>query len=209
MNDSRPGRRPQRSDFEQALRSMDTYIDITVDDLMALTRRAEQIAERHHTEGISVSQIMTQPVQSVRPSTPLHEAAHRMVSGRISGLPVVDEAGRLSGIITEADFLRALGIPSSQPNHTLWQTLETLFTHLRHHGALEAPDDPVSSHMASHVVCVGPEADLHDVLQAMRQHRVKRLVVCDRERKVLGMVTRSDLVRLFFDNYTKPTNAAD
>ncbi len=203
MTDSSP-KRPQRADFEQALRSMDTYIDITVDDLMALNRRAEQIAARQETENISVSRIMSQPVQSVLPTTPLHEAAHLMVAERISGLPVIDASGQLQGIITEADFLRALGIPSAQPNHNLWQTLESLFTHLRHHGELEAPNDPVSTHMATQIICVGPQADLHDVLEAMRHHRVKRLLVCDAQKKVQGIVTRSDLVRIFFDCYTRP-----
>ena len=50
---------------------------------------------------------MSQPVRTVHPQTPLADAAHLMVTERISGLPVVDDAGALVGIITEADFLRS------------------------------------------------------------------------------------------------------
>ena len=196
-------KRPGRADFQQALQSMGTYMDITVDDLMTLAQRAEQLASRRDAEAIGVARVMSHPVQSVHPQTPLSEAAHLMVSEQISGLPVVDDAGQLVGIITEADFLRALGVPSHEPHHTLWQTLESLFSHLTHHGELEAPDDPVTAHMVKNVVCVGPEQDLHDVIEAMKRNSVKRVVVCDKDRRVLGMVTRSDLVRLFFDRYTE------
>jgi CBS domain-containing protein len=37
----------------------------------------------------------------------------------------------------------------------------------------------------------------------MKQNSVKRVVVCDNERQALGMITRSDLVRVFFDRYTQ------
>jgi CBS-domain-containing membrane protein len=195
--------RPQRADFQQALKSMDTYMDITVDDLMTLSQRAEQFANRRASVAIQVSHIMSQPVRSVRPQTPLSEAAHLMVTQRISGLPVVDEAGHLAGIITEADFLRALGVPAHQPHHNLWQTLESLFSHLAHHGEPETPDDPVTAHMVKNVVCVHPDQDLHAVIEVMKRNSVKRLVVCDHDRRVVGMVTRSDLVRLFFDRYTE------
>ena len=203
MSNSHEPKRPGRADFQQALQSMGTYIDITVDDLMSLTQRAEQLANRRTTEAIGVSRVMSQPVRTVHPQTPLTEAAHLMVSERISGLPVVDDDGKLVGIITEADFLRALGVPAHQPHHTLWQTLESLFSHLTRHGELEAPDTPVTEHMVKNVVCVHPEQDMHDVIEVMKRNSVKRVVVCDNERRVLGMVTRSDLVRIFFDRYTQ------
>jgi CBS domain-containing membrane protein len=196
-------RSPGRTDYQQALQSMETYMDITVDDLMTLAQRAEQIASRRTTRAIGVSQVMSQPVRTVHPRTPLADAAHLMVTERISGLPVVDDAGALVGIITEADFLRALGVPAHQPHQTLWQTLESLFSHLTHQGELEAPNAPVTEHMVKHVVCVHPEQDLHDVIEVMKQNSVKRVVVCDDTRRVLGMITRSDLVRIFFDRYTK------
>ena len=203
MSKSHEPKGPRRADFQQALKSMDTFIDITVDDLMALSRRAEQFASRRDAEAIGVARVMSQPVRTVHPQTPLTDAAHLMISERISGLPVVDDAGHLVGIITEADFLRALGVPAHQPHHNLWQTLESLFSHLAHHGEPEAPDAPVTEHMVKHVVCVHPEQDLHDVIEIMKRNSVKRVVVCDNERRVLGMITRSDLVRVFFDRYTQ------
>lgn len=194
--------KPQRADYEAALRSMDTYIDVSVDDLMTVTARAEHIASRNAVKSLAVSRVMSQPVHSVRPSTPLAAAARLLVQQHISGLPVVDDHERLVGLITEADFLRALGVPAQQPTYNLWQTLESLFDHLMQHGQLEAPEDTVAVHMVRHVFTVQPNQTLETVIEIMKQHRVKRVVVCENTQRVVGMVTRSDLVRVFFGCYT-------
>lgn len=201
MSRDRTPNRPLREDYERALRSMDTFIDVGVDDLMTLAERAQHFAGQRATESLRVARIMSQPPRTVFTYTRMSEAAHLMVSERISGLPVVDEAGHLVGIITEADFLRGLGVPAHQPSHNLWQTLEGLFNHLVHRGELEAPQDAVAEHMVRDVVSAAPEHHVEDVLALMKQHRVKRVVVCDAEGRVRGMVTRSDLMRIFFDRY--------
>jgi len=203
MGDERKVGRPRREDYQRALESMDTFMDVGVNDLMVLAQRAEHFAGLRVAETLTVTQIMSHPVRVVHPETRMSEAAHLMVTERISGLPVVDTADRLIGIITEADFLRGLGVPAHHPSHNLWQTLEALFSHLNHHADMEVPDDPVVGHMVRDVVCASTEHDVHEVLDQMKRHRVKRLAVCDGERRVIGMVTRSDLVRLFFDRYSK------
>lgn len=202
-DDDRPPPKPRREDFDRALQSMGTFIDISVDDLMTLTRRAEHFAGQRVTESLGITRIMSHPVRTVRPDTCMSEAAHLLVTERISGLPVVDESDGLVGIITEADFLRALGVPAHHPTHTLWQTLESMFVHLAHHAELRGPNDRVAEHMVRDVVCCKPDATLHEVLDLMKRHRVKRVLVCDDARQVVGVVTRSDLVRIFFDRYTR------
>lgn len=201
MNKDQRSERPNPEDYAQALQSMDTLVDIGVHDLMTLAQRAEYFASQRVTEALNVTRIMSQPVRTVRADTPMSEAAHLMVTERISGLPVVDDLGQLIGIITEADFLRALGVPAHHPAHNLWQTLDSLFGHLAHHPAQGDPDAPVSDYMVRDVICAAPDQDLHAVIDVMKQHRVKRVLVCDAERHVLGIVTRSNLVRVFFDTY--------
>jgi CBS domain-containing membrane protein len=127
------------------------------------------------------------------------------VTHRISGLPVVDNDGRLRGVITEADFLRTLGVPSHHPTHSLWQTLEAMF---RHHSAIQEPAATVAEVMVTDVVTATQAQTLHDVLELMKKNRIKRLVVCDDARRVVGMITRSDLVRVFFDRLWRPGDDA-
>jgi CBS domain-containing protein len=180
---------------------MDTLMDVSVGDLMTMAERAWHFASQRTAESLKVSSIMSQPVRVVTPQTTMSEAAHLMISERISGLPVVDEDERLVGIITEADFLRGLGVPAHHPTHSLWQTLESLFGHLAHHTELEGPEDPVVDHMVQEVVCITADDYVDRVLELMRQHRVKRVIVCDGDHHVVGVVTRSNLVRIFFDRY--------
>ncbi|MGB5200991.1 MAG: CBS domain-containing protein, partial [Sedimenticolaceae bacterium] len=140
-----------REDYKRALESMGTYMDIEVNDLMTLAERAQYFAGQRATESLKVSRIMSHPVRVIREQTTMSDAAHLMVTQRISGLPVVDNDERFVGIITEADFLRGLGVPAHHPTHNLWQTLESMFGHLAHHGELKGPEDPVAEHMVRDV----------------------------------------------------------
>lgn len=188
-----------RDDFVSALREGDTVIDISLDKLMDLNSKAEKYARLRTVGQRRVSELMGQPIVTVAADCTLGEAAHLLVTHRISGLPVVDVQAKLQGVITEADFLRALGVPSHHPTHSLWQTMETLFAHPV---AAKEPDGTVAELMVSDVVTVAPTQSLSEVLAVMKQHRIKRVVVCDPDRKVIGMITRSDLVRAFFDRFT-------
>ena len=145
--------------------------------------------------------VMSTNVATVKKDATVKDVITLLVEHKLTGLPVVDDGERLVGIITEADFLRGLGVPAHHPTHNLWQTLEVLFSHLAHHGELEAPEDPVKDHMVRDVVCTSPDQFVDDVIQVMKQHRVKRVLVCGDDRLVQGVVTRSDLVRIFFDRY--------
>ena len=99
MGENNPSRRPRREDYEHALQSMETFMDIGVNDLMTLAERAQHFAGQRAIGSHTISHIMSQPVRSVHPQTPMSEAAHMMVRERISGLPVVDDADHLVGII--------------------------------------------------------------------------------------------------------------
>lgn len=190
----------QANDFVRALQEMGTYIDVSVDDLMALHIKAEKYARMRKREGRLVEDLMTQPVKTVYPDCTLSEAAHLLVSSKISGLPVVDHDSKLVGIITEADFLRGLGVPSHQPSHSVWQTLENMF-----HQSVEIlePAGVVADLMMTDVVTITPQHSLQQVLDVMKQHQIKRVIVYDEAEHVVGMLTRSDLVRLFFDHFRK------
>lgn len=196
----RPETELTREDFVNALKEMNTFMDVTVDDLLELNRKAAKYALVRKTESLRIENLMTRDVITVTPDTALAEAAHLLVTHRISGLPVVDDQQRLIGVITEADFLRAMGVPSHHPTHSVWQTLETMFTH---HGEIHEPTGTVSDLMVENVITVKPEQTLHDVVEIMKHNRIKRVVVCDDDRHVQGMITRSDLVRVFFDRLRK------
>ena len=74
-----------------------------------LTRRDLQIAAQHFREApVEVSDVMHTPVVTISPDEPLLEAARQMIDKRIGGLPVLDDNGKMVGILTETDLLRVL-----------------------------------------------------------------------------------------------------
>jgi CBS domain-containing protein/RNA polymerase-binding transcription factor DksA len=88
---------------------------LSIDDLrgafpfdMALKRMLRP-AERHQLLECTVDEAMTWVPQTTHPDAPLGEAARCLAENRIGCLPVVDEGGRLVGILSETDALRALG----------------------------------------------------------------------------------------------------
>ncbi len=124
-----------------------------------------------------VVDLMTTDVIRVSPDTRIKEAARLMFRHRVSGLPVVDADGRLSGIITEADFLR-MEVARNEADEP--QPLET-----------------VGEVMSSGVVTVAPDAEITEAAKMMVIQDVKRLPVVDADNKMLGIIARLDIVAVF------------
>ena len=191
------GMRVIREDLINALREMNTYIDVTVEDLEILFGKAMKHATLREKEGIPIESVMTTEVVTATPQLALREAAHLLVKHKISGLPVVNHDRQLAGILTEADLLRSIGLPSHHPSNTLWQTLESMFS--LHHSEFREPTGIVADLMVDHVITVEQDATLHDAIAVMKKHKIKRVIVCDRHKHLKGIITRSNLVRVFFD----------
>lgn len=124
-----------------------------------------------------VVDLMTTDVIRVSPDTRIKEAARLMFRHRVSGLPVVDADGRLSGIITEADFLR----------------MEVA----RNEADEPKPVETVGEVMSSGVVTVAPDAEITEAAKIMVIQDVKRLPVVDTDNKMLGIIARLDIVAVF------------
>lgn len=190
-----------REDFEQALADMGHVVDVSVNDLMLVADKARKHAMLRRKETVLIEDLMSQPVETVTPETTLGDAAELMLTRRVSGLPVVDPDKKLVGIITEADFLCAIGVPCHHPAQNLWQRLEDMFS--ARTPELHEPNEPVASVMTRNVVSVKARQILHEAVEAMKVNQVKRLVVVDGQQSPIGMITRSDLVRAFFKRYKK------
>ncbi|TXH80497.1 MAG: CBS domain-containing protein [Rhizobium sp.] len=151
-----------------------------------------------------VHAIMTSPAIAVRPETKVAEAAKMMLDNHISGLPVVDAAGSLVGIVSEGDLLRRTELDTERKRSWLLELLASP-------GKLA--DEYVSTHgrtveevMSPTVVSVTSTTNLQDVVALMEKHHVKRLPVVTNGRLV-GIVSRSDLLKALAR--LLPTQAAD
>jgi len=135
--------------------------------------------------------VMTSPVISVEPNATILQAIRIMLQRRISGLPVIDGAGRLVGIVTEGDFLRRIetGTERRRPR---W--LEFLI------GPGRLADEYTHSHgrkvnevMTPEPITVNEDAPLDEIVRLMEKRQIKRIPVL-RGQQVVGIVTRANLI---------------
>lgn len=137
-------------------------------------------------------QIMTRPVYSVLPEATIAEAANIMLQRHISGLPVVDAAGKLVGIVSEGDLIRRSEI-GTQRKRGRW--LKFLL------GAGKAATEFVHEHgrkisevMTSAPLTITEDTTLEEIVTSMETNGVKRLPVM-REGKLVGIVSRANLLQ--------------
>lgn len=136
-----------------------------------------------------VIDLMTTDVVTVRPTETIKEAARLMVANRISGLPVVDDKGALTGIVTEADFLER-ELDKEAPSGGL---LGAVFGQESSHSEAVS----VGEVMSTNVVTVAPDATLAEAARVLAANGVKRLPIVDQEGLVIGIISRADIVAAF------------
>jgi CBS domain-containing protein len=141
---------------------------------------------------MDTSDIMTAPVISIAPDTPLHEIAALLLERHISGVPVV-ENGRVVGLVNEGDLLRRheIGTDGSAPERSWWRQLierdprpiEYVKSHAQH----------ATDFMTRQVISVTEDTPVQKIASIFAARAVRRIVVL-REQQLVGIVTRADLV---------------
>ncbi len=141
-----------------------------------------------------VRDLMTTDVVTVRTSTPLKEVARLLLDRRISGVPVVDDAGAVLGVVSEADFLRKEAV---EPSHRRRPGLRWL-VHDRHADEDRQRVAAVSAGEAMTAPAITIEADrpLSEAARRMTEARIKRLPIVE-DGRLVGILTRSDVVRAY------------
>jgi CBS domain-containing protein len=137
-------------------------------------------------------QIMTRQVITVDAETPLLEAAKLMLQHHISGLPVLDKAGKPVGIVSEGDFIRRSEIGTQRKRGRWLKFLLGPGTSAR--DFVHAHGRKVGEIMTEDLCTVTEDTPLEDAVRLMERRNVKRLPVV-RGEALVGILTRSDLLR--------------
>lgn len=141
-----------------------------------------------------VRDVMTRRLVAVTPNTPFRDLAEMMLHHEIGAIPVIDDTGDLIGLITEADLItkqaygdrrrHLLGGLPGVAEHEARGMLRS-----RAHTAREVMSAPVETAL--------PGDPLRDVARRMIENRLRHLVVVDGDRRMVGIVSRRDLLRVF------------
>lgn len=136
-------------------------------------------------------QIMTQQVITVGADTSIVDAVNTMLHYHVSGLPVVDAAGKLIGIVSEGDFIRRADI-GTQPSRGRW-LLHLLCASQTAADFVHERGRKVGDIMTPTPLTITEDASLDEIAGIMQSRGVKRLPVI-RGDQLVGIVTRSDFL---------------
>ena len=138
---------------------------------------------------IKVRDIMTPDPRKVSLTTPLDQVLRLLLSSVFTGVPVVDDAGRPAGVITQGDLIykgkmpMRLGLLTESGSEKLDAVLAAL-------AVISAKDV-----MTSPVIAIGQDQFVKEAVDLMLDKRVKRLPVVDDIGKLTGMLSRLDIFR--------------
>jgi CBS domain-containing protein len=117
-----------------------------------------------------VSEVMTRGVECTRPDAPVREAAARMKDLDVGVLPVCGDNDRLVGMLTDRDVTVRATAEGSDPGATRVRDVMT-------------PD----------VIYCFDDQDVAEAARLMKEHQVRRLVVLNRDKRLIGIVSLGDL----------------
>ena len=119
---------------------------------------------------LRASDVMVRPVVSAKENTPARDVALQLASGHHSGMPVTNEEGKLIGIVTELDILNAI------------------------YESKELIDIAAKDIMRENVMTARLETQIKDIIETMSEWNFIRIPVVDDEGKLLGIVSRCDIL---------------
>ncbi|MEV4471893.1 CBS domain-containing protein [Nonomuraea sp. NPDC049504] len=144
---------------------------------------------------MTVADVMTEKVVAVSAATPFKQIAETLISGGISAVPVTDDDRHVLGMVSEADLLRKEEFREQFYREGYRPPLRA---RLRHpDGRQKAGGDIAAELMTRPAVGISPEASVVEAARLMDAHDVKRLAVVDYNGRLVGIVSRRDLVKLF------------
>ncbi|MEU6329719.1 CBS domain-containing protein [Streptomyces sp. NPDC047049] len=138
----------------------------------------------------TIGELMTRQVVSVQLDTPFKDIAQLLADNAVSAVPVLDGLGRPAGIVSEADLLRKAADRSDLSGRTP-------LPHLEAWERARAEGRTAGELMSAPAVCAHPEWTVVEAARLMEVQNVKRLPVVDETETLLGIVSRSDLLRVF------------
>jgi CBS domain-containing protein len=154
----------------------------------AAERGAAEAGQEHRGRWHSqVRDVMTTSVVTVDRITPYKEIARLLAKHQISGVPVLTMGRHVAGVVSEGDLLAARDT-NPMVGHRLARSLAVRKQH-RSHLAEQL--------MSSPAVTVGPDATIAAAARLMKARHVRRLPVVDPDGKLLGIVSRRDLLSVF------------
>jgi CBS domain-containing protein len=158
---------------------------------------------------MKAADVMAADVIAVKPGSRVQDVAELLLTNRISAVPVIDDAGKLVGMVSEGDLLRRHEAGTAH-ERAWWLKLLMGREHLAAE-YLKENSRKVADIMTRDVITAEPDTLVADVATLLERHRIKRVPIV-RDGKVVGIVSRANLIQAlatFRKNALEPQPVAD
>ena len=151
---------------------------------------------------MNVEDVMQKEVIKFNELDRIVDVAQSFRENKISGAPVVNEKNHVVGVISEGDIMRLIEIHSPKINLILPSPLDLIELPLKmKHELDEVAEDMqkagstvIDQIMTKNVIKVNKNSSIPDAAKLMDSHKIKRLPVVDEESKLVGLITRGDII---------------
>ena len=145
----------------------------------------------------TVAEVMTADPITVSPQTSLQEAIQILADKKISGLPVVDESGKLVGLISQTDLTwQATGV-DTPPYVMFLDSVIYLQNPAKHNQEVhKALGQTVAEAMSDSPVTILGDRLVREAARVMHEKGLRRLPVVDSESRLVGIITQGDVIRM-------------
>ena len=181
-------------DIVAAMKELAGYIDITPGDFKKLYLSTYRHALDRINHFAQAEDIMTRQVVTVTRTTSLQDTAELMALHGISGLPVIEDDGRVAGVISEKDFLFHMG---SGETGSFMKLIAACF---RHTGCCAAPilHENAEKIMTSPAITIEKTTSISDIMSLFRERKINRVPVLGPAGTLAGIVSRDDVLNIQF-----------
>ena len=159
---------------------------------------------------MQVTDIMTAEIATVAPETPIADVARLMAEARVSGVPVINSAtGELLGMITEMEMIERQ-TKFEMPTYT--RVLDATFVIAERDSEEKLARilaTTAGELMQTVVYSIREDASIEEVASLMFERKVNPVPVINYEDRLVGIVSRSDIVRLMSVDFTEPGGETD
>jgi len=180
-------------DVLKAMKDIPGYLDITPGDFKEIYSFAYRHAVERQIHSTRAQDVMTEEVVFVNRTTPLKDVAEILNRHDISGVPVVDDENKVVGVISEKDFLFNMGAKETR-------TFMGVVAHcLKNKGcvAISMQKQKAQDIMSSPAVTVSENTLVSEIAGIFTEKKINRTPVTDRNDILIGIVTRTDIVKSY------------
>lgn len=182
------------NDLKQALKNMDTFMDVSLEDLSKLLTDAEKNSFKRFKGNITCADIMVRNIQSVEYGTEVEEAWKMMQKEKLKAMPVIDRSRRVIGIITWADFFKFIDLNAYQSFQ------DTFRAFIRRTPDISTNKPEAVGHIMTTSVTVMPETThIAELIPLMSQQGIRQVPVVNHENRLVGMVYQTHLIAALYD----------